>query len=94
VKFEEAYWLSHASRIKEVILDVPLMLVGGMKYPQTMENILQEGKAEFISLCRPLIKEPNLPNEIKEGRKSPVKCAFCNRCLGVPVFSLKLKCYN
>ena len=95
VKFEEAYWLSHASKIKGVIGGVPLMLVGGMKYPQTMEKILEEGKADLISMCRPLIKEPNLPNEIKEGRKSPVKCAFCNRCLGEVTFSSNpLKCYN
>ncbi len=55
VKYEEAYWLKHAEKIKEVIGNVPLILVGGMKYPQTMAKILEENKADLISLCRALI---------------------------------------
>jgi 2,4-dienoyl-CoA reductase-like NADH-dependent reductase (Old Yellow Enzyme family) len=95
VKFEEAYWLHHAEKIKEVIGDVPLILVGGMKYPQTMERILKENKADLISLCRALIKEPDFPKQMAEGRKDPAKCAFCNSCLGELAISAKpLRCYN
>ena len=81
VKYEEAYWLKHAEKIKEMIGDVPLILVGGMKYPQTMAKILEENKADLISLCRSLIREPDFPKEMAEGRKDPAKCGFCNRCL-------------
>jgi len=95
MKFEEAYWLPYADEIKKVIGDVPLILVGGMKYPQTMEWIAEEGKADLISLCRPLIREPQLPNQMINGRKDPVKCSFCNRCSTEVVFWAKpLKCYN
>ncbi|MFC1895161.1 NADH:flavin oxidoreductase [Thermodesulfobacteriota bacterium] len=94
VRFEEAYWLSHAVRIKEVIGDVPLILVGGMKYPQTMEKILQDNNADLISLCRPLIREPELPLQMSQGRKSPVKCSFCNRCFEVVIMAKPLRCYN
>ena len=93
VKYEEAYWLKHAEKIKEVIGDVPLILVGGMKYPQTMAKILEENKADLISLCRALIREPDLPKEMAEGRKDPSKCAFCNRCL-MEIFNKPLKCRN
>lgn len=94
VKMKEAYWLGHAERIKGVVGDVPVMLVGGMKYPQTMETIVQQGKADFISLSRALVREPGLPNEMAKGRKSPVKCGYCNRCLGAIVAGQPLKCYN
>jgi 2,4-dienoyl-CoA reductase-like NADH-dependent reductase (Old Yellow Enzyme family) len=70
------------------------MLVGGMKYPQTMENIVQEKKADFISLSRALVREPDLPAEMAAGRKSPVKCAYCNRCLGEIASAHPLRCYN
>jgi 2,4-dienoyl-CoA reductase-like NADH-dependent reductase (Old Yellow Enzyme family) len=93
VKYEEAYWLEHAEKIKEIIGDVPLILVGGMKYPQTMAKILVEGKADLISLCRALIREPDFPKEMAEGRKDPAKCSFCNRCL-MEVVTKPLKCYN
>ena len=93
VKYEEAYWLKHAEKIKEVIGDVPLILVGGMKYPQTMAKILEENKADLISLSRALIREPNFPKEMSEGRKDPAKCAFCNRCL-MEIATKPLRCYN
>jgi 2,4-dienoyl-CoA reductase-like NADH-dependent reductase (Old Yellow Enzyme family) len=92
-KYEEAYWLKHAEKIKEVIGDVPLILVGGMKYPQTMEKIIEDGKADMISLCRALIREPNFPQEMADGRKNPAKCAFCNRCL-MAIAHKPLRCYN
>ena len=94
VKMEEAYWLGHSEKIKEVVGDLPVMLVGGMKYPQTMETIVQEKKADFISLARALVREPALPREMAEGRKSPVKCAYCNRCLAAIIVGQPLKCYN
>jgi 2,4-dienoyl-CoA reductase-like NADH-dependent reductase (Old Yellow Enzyme family) len=95
VKFEEAYWLNHAETIKQAIGEVPLMLVGGMKYPQTMEKIVKEDKADFVSLCRALIREPDLPNQLAEGRKDPVKCSFCNRCsCEIVVWGRPLRCYN
>jgi 2,4-dienoyl-CoA reductase-like NADH-dependent reductase (Old Yellow Enzyme family) len=94
VKFEEAYWLGAAEQIRGVIGKTPLILVGGMKYPQTMEKIVKEGKADLISLCRPLIKEPNFPNEILAGRKSPSTCAFCNMCLAAFFLKKPTGCYN
>ena len=50
VKLQEAYWLRHAGKIKEVVGDVPVILVGGMKYRQTMEAIVRERKADFVGL--------------------------------------------
>ncbi len=93
VKYEEAYWLSHAEKIKEVIGDIPLILFGGMKYPQTMAKILEETKADLISLSRALIREPNFPKEMAKGRKDPAKCAFCNRCF-MEIANKPLRCYN
>jgi len=95
VAHKEAYWLAHAEKIKPAIGKTPLILVGGMKYPQTMEKILTDGKADMISLCRPLIKEPDLPNQIANGRRSPVKCSSCNRCtFEICVLNKPLRCYN
>jgi 2,4-dienoyl-CoA reductase-like NADH-dependent reductase (Old Yellow Enzyme family) len=93
MKWEEAYWLPYAQKIKPAIGNTSLMLVGGMKYPQTMEKILQDGHADFISMCRPLIREPDFPNEMAEGRKSPASCSFCNKCL-MMARSESLRCHN
>ena len=92
-KFEEAYWLEHAEEIRKFTGDVPLILVGGMKYPQTMESILQSKKADLISLSRALIKEPDFPKHMEAGRKDPAQCGFCNRCL-MEVTKKPLRCFN
>lgn len=48
--------------VKNIGLSVPLILVGGHRNIERMENLLKVGKVDFLSLCRPLICEPDLPN--------------------------------
>ncbi|MCK4370106.1 MAG: NADH:flavin oxidoreductase, partial [Candidatus Lokiarchaeota archaeon] len=55
-------------------------LMGGIKNPIFAEKILKDKIADFISMSRPLIFEPNLPNRWKEGDHSPAKCISCNGC--------------
>ena len=57
-----------------------LILMGGIKNPIFAEKVLQENYADFISMSRPLIYEPNLPNRWREGDLSPAKCTSCNGC--------------
>ncbi|MHA2087908.1 MAG: NADH:flavin oxidoreductase, partial [Promethearchaeota archaeon] len=72
-----------------------LILVGGIKNPLSAEKILIDKQADFISLCRPLIYEPDLPNRWKSGDISPAKCISCNSCLDLmrkgPVYCLTRK---
>jgi len=80
-KNEVAYNLPSAKEIKKVI-DVPLILVGGINSLDLVEQILAEGSADFVSLCRPLIREPALPNRWLKGiGESKVECIYCNGCM-------------
>jgi 2,4-dienoyl-CoA reductase-like NADH-dependent reductase (Old Yellow Enzyme family) len=76
---DEAYFLTQARRAREAT-DLPLILVGGMRSLAVMESILEEGTADFISMSRPLIREPDLPNRWREGRTEPAACVSCNNC--------------
>ena len=76
---DEAYFLPQARRAREVT-DLPIILVGGMRSLAVMESILEEGTADFISMARPLIREPDLPNQWREGRTEPAACISCNSC--------------
>jgi 2,4-dienoyl-CoA reductase-like NADH-dependent reductase (Old Yellow Enzyme family) len=76
---DEAYFLPQARRVREAT-DLPLILVGGMRSLEVMESILEEGTADFISMSRPLIREPDLPNQWREGRTERAACISCNNC--------------
>ena len=80
---EENYFLPTAKILKPLIDKTKLILVGGIKNPLSAEKILIDNHADFISLCRPLIYEPNLPNRWQNGDISPAKCISCNSCLVV-----------
>lgn len=80
---KEAYFLPYAKRLKKVV-SVPLLLVGGIRSLEVADEILDRGWADFISLSRPLIREPNLPNEWKNGRTEKAACISCGKCSKYP----------
>ena len=76
---KEAYYLEAAGRFKKRV-GVPLMLVGGIRSCAVAERIVREGKADYISLSRPLIREPDLINRWKSGDTGKAKCLSDNLC--------------
>jgi 2,4-dienoyl-CoA reductase-like NADH-dependent reductase (Old Yellow Enzyme family) len=74
----EAYFLSIARKARYAT-DVPIILVGGMRSREVMEQILDQGSADMISVCRPLIREPDLPNRLRDGQPAAT-CISCNQC--------------
>jgi 2,4-dienoyl-CoA reductase-like NADH-dependent reductase (Old Yellow Enzyme family) len=88
----ENYFLPTAKRLKPLMKNTKLILVGGVKDSLSAEKILNDKQADFISMCRPLIYEPDLPNRWKSGDTSPAKCISCNSCLDLmrkgPVYCL------
>ncbi len=91
---EEGYNLEAAMVIKPILGDTPLILVGGMRSVSHMEDVLENNYADFISMSRPFIREPFLPNQIKEGKTDKVACVSCNRCFAAIANKLPVYCYN
>ena len=69
-------WAQAAHRSAEL----PIILVGGMRSLAAMEDILTSGDAQLISMCRPLICEPDLPNRLSDGVQLAAACVSKNRC--------------
>jgi len=78
----EAYFLPQARAIREVTTGVPLILVGGVRSPETIERILEEGVADCFAMSRPLIREPDLPNRWERGDLTRSPCVSCLGCFG------------
>lgn len=75
---DEAYFrdLAHAARDATVL---PVMLVGGLRSRAVMDDVLASGDADFISLSRPLICEPDLPRRLASGQPRAA-CISASRC--------------
>ena len=78
---QENYFLNSVKRLKPLMQDRPVILMGGVRNPEIIEKLLQDGETDFISMSRPLIWEPDLPNRWESGDTSPPLCTSCNQCL-------------
>lgn len=77
---QEAYFLPYARKIKKVFDEPPLILNGGIRSFEIAEGIVDKGYADFISMCRPLIREPDLPNKWLKELSEKSDCISCLRC--------------
>ena len=77
---DENYFLPLAKQLKPLMNRSKLILVGGIKNPISAEEILKKQYTDFISMSRPLLYEPNLPNRWKSGDLTQAKCTSCNSC--------------
>ena len=76
---KQSYYLAYAEGLD---LSIPVILVGGNRDAERLEQVVLQGKVDFIALCRPLINEPDLPKRWLEGRGSSSSgCISCNACL-------------
>jgi 2,4-dienoyl-CoA reductase-like NADH-dependent reductase (Old Yellow Enzyme family) len=76
----EAYFLEIAKLLKKRI-NMPVILTGGIKSYDLADQIVSNGDADYIGLCRPLIREPDLINRWKSGDTSPSLCIYDSACL-------------
>ncbi len=80
---KEAYFREYAKQFTPH-LDCPLILVGGLRSLEVAEEIYREGSAQFFSLSRPFISEPDLINRWQSGDTKRARCVSCNKCFVPP----------
>ncbi|TAK31855.1 MAG: FAD-dependent oxidoreductase [Chloroflexota bacterium] len=67
-----------AEGIKQSV-SIPVIAVGRINDPVLAEQILRQGKADFIAMGRALIADPELPRKTMDGRlEDIVPCIACN----------------
>jgi 2-enoate reductase len=64
-------------------VSLPIISVGKLGYPKLAECVLEEEKADFIALGRPLLADPEWPNKVRDGRlEDIIPCTGCHEgCL-------------
>jgi 2,4-dienoyl-CoA reductase-like NADH-dependent reductase (Old Yellow Enzyme family) len=85
------YNVSAAEQIKRYV-DIPVIVVGGIRALSDIEQIIESKKADGVALSRPFIIEPDIVNRFKTGKQTISKCKSCGFC-AVAIIDKPLKCY-
>jgi 2,4-dienoyl-CoA reductase-like NADH-dependent reductase (Old Yellow Enzyme family) len=76
---KEAYFQEEAKALRKQT-DIPIILVGGNRSFHVAERLVDKGVADYISMSRPLIREPHLINRWKAGDLTKSACVSDNMC--------------
>ena len=76
---KEAYFRNEARTFKEQVR-APLILVGGIRSYYLAERLVEEEMADYVSMSRPLIREPALISRWRSGDLRRATCVSDNKC--------------
>lgn len=92
-RFPQGARVDQAEFLKGVV-DVPVFAVGALREPDFCENIISEGKADFVMLGRALIGDPDWAEKARTGRANEIRrCISCMQgCYGNLAKSQSIQC--
>jgi 2,4-dienoyl-CoA reductase-like NADH-dependent reductase (Old Yellow Enzyme family) len=77
----EAAFRALAEGVREAVGQrYPLAVVYGFSTRAGMEAVLESGLVQMVSLCRPLIAEPDLPDKLRRIEGYQATCVRCGKC--------------
>jgi 2,4-dienoyl-CoA reductase-like NADH-dependent reductase (Old Yellow Enzyme family) len=79
---EQEVYYRDAARLYKQRVGIPLVLVGGIRSIEVVEELLAAGQADYIALSRPLICEPGLVKRWQQGDRRRAECVSDNACYG------------
>lgn len=83
-----------AAAVREVV-DVPVIAVGRLHDPDLAEQVLADGRADFIAMGRPLLADPDLPRKLAGWGGGPDRvrhCISCENCIDTLEEKLATEC--
>jgi len=91
--FVENYNLRYAILAKQHT-DIPIICVGGFRSGTEILAALESGKTDYVSLCRPLLCEPDFINRLVMETSYISLCVNCNSCAIMCDSNHPTMCYN
>ncbi len=69
-----------AAEIRRAV-EIPVLVAGRINNPELAEEILAEGKADFVDFGRALLADPDFPRKARHGAPGEIrKCIACGEC--------------
>jgi 2,4-dienoyl-CoA reductase-like NADH-dependent reductase (Old Yellow Enzyme family) len=88
----EGWLTAYADAIKKRV-SVPVIVVGEIRHPRFAEEVLAQGKADYIALARPFLADPDWPAKAECGREDEIRhCISCDYCRLALLFTRPIRC--
>jgi 2,4-dienoyl-CoA reductase-like NADH-dependent reductase (Old Yellow Enzyme family) len=82
-----------AAAVKRAV-SIPVLCTGGFQTASVIRRLIEEGRADGVTIARPLIANNDLVKVFAAGHdRAERPCTYCNRCL-VNVIENPLGCYE
>jgi len=80
--FPNFYNLPVAEKLKDAGIKTPLGLINGVNDPDRAEQVIAEGKADFVFMARQIsIADPYFPQKVMDGKPERIdRCIRCFSC--------------
>ena len=89
----EGISLADAREIRRAV-SIPVLCTGGFQTASVIRDAISSGACDAVTIARPLIANPDLPQQFAAGADRPPRpCTYCNKCL-VNVIENPLGCYE
>ncbi|MFO7963072.1 MAG: NADH:flavin oxidoreductase [Desulfobacterales bacterium] len=85
------YNVEAAKAIKKAV-DIPVIAVGGFSSLDDIQEVIDRNDADFVSMCRPFLIEPNIVKKFRNGAQKRSKCISCGYCV-IAQEVLPTRCY-
>lgn len=89
---ERGFMVYLAEGIKKVV-SVPVITAGRLDSLELSNRVVEEGRADMVGICRPLIADPDFVRKSLEGRTDDIiPCVACNECIERVGLDLDIHC--
>ncbi len=89
---DEGYLLDLARRTRRHA-GCAVIGMGGFRSPEKINDTLESGEVDFVSMARPLIREPDLVKRWGDGDLARALCKSCNGCYKTLRFGEGIQCW-
>jgi 2,4-dienoyl-CoA reductase-like NADH-dependent reductase (Old Yellow Enzyme family) len=88
-----AYNLPYSRAVK-AITQIPVITVGGFRTGTEISEALENSQTDFVSLCRPFIREPDFLVKLTTDPLYRSLCTGCNKCAIMCDSKFSTRCYS